>query len=207
MALLQVRTLSKSFGAVPVLDDFNLDVTAGDVVALTGPNGSGKTTALRCITGVDRPDTGTVQLAGRPFDQTRPQTRRQVCALLDDLAWFPDLTVREHLAVHAHAHGAPAGGVDDAITALGLTRTADQLPGTLSSGQTRRFALAQLLVRPWELAVLDEPEQNLDVAGRAWLGDYLRARADEGGTVLMASHDPELCARTRARRVDVTEAA
>ena len=92
-----------------------------------------------------------------------------------------------------------AGALDEAR----IEHVADQLPTTLSSGQAQRFALASAMVRPWALLVADEPEQRLDDAGRAWLGDWLAAHAATGRAVLVASHDPDVVARSGARVVQI----
>lgn len=198
-----MQGLSKAFGGVEVVDGLDLRVETGEVVALVGANGAGKTTTLRCVVGIEEPDAGQVLFDGEPLDQRRVGVRRRVCALLDDLAWFPETTVAEHLMLYARAFGEDAGVVVEALEALGIDHVGDRMPGTLSSGQTQRFRLAQALVRPWELLLLDEPEQRLDVDGRAWLGRYLRAAADDGGAVLMASHDPTLLDAAGARIVTV----
>ncbi|WP_205744905.1 heme ABC exporter ATP-binding protein CcmA [Dermacoccus sp. 147Ba] len=204
--MLEVESLQRSFGGVRVVDDLTFTLAAGEVVALVGANGAGKTTTLRCIAGLDECDGGAVLWDGSPLDERDSATRREVCALLDDTAWFPDLTVAEHLAILARAHGEEARVVVDALDALGLADLGDRMPATLSSGQTQRLRLAQALARPWRLLVLDEPEQRLDADGREWLGHYLRACADEGRAVLMASHDHTLCAIAGARLLDVERA-
>jgi ABC-type multidrug transport system ATPase subunit len=193
-SILSVRGLAKAYAGVPVFDGIDVVVGAGEIVALVGANGAGKTTALRCVVGAESPDAGEVLLHGAPLDETDPDTRRQVCSLLDDWAWFPDMTVREHLNLFARAHGTPNAElvVRRALETLGLGGLGDRLPGTLSSGQMRRFGLAQALVRPWSLLVLDEPEQRLDNEGRTWLAGYLRQMAGQGRGVLMASHDEEV---------------
>lgn len=208
-AALQVRRMSKSFGGRRVLHEVSLHAEPGEVVALLGPNGAGKTTLLRCIVGAEESDDGTVTLDGEPMRETDPAVRRRVAAVLDDMAYFTDVTTWEHLDLLARAHGNDTDDdiVDDALAALGLTHVADQVPDTLSSGQRRRLGLATTLVRPFDLLLLDEPEQRLDASGRSWLSTYLRALADSGRTVLIASHDPELVRATRARVIHLEEIA
>lgn len=186
-----------------VVDDLDLTLERGEIVALVGANGAGKTTTLRTVVGLEAADAGEVTFDGEPFDERRPEVRRRVCSLLDDHAWFPETTVAEHLALYALAFGGDVSAVVDALEVLEIAHVGDRMPGTLSSGQTQRFRLAQALVRPWDLLVLDEPEQRLDVEGRAWLGRYLRGCADQGAGVLMASHDPTLLEAAGARRVEV----
>ncbi|MFE4000552.1 heme ABC exporter ATP-binding protein CcmA [Nocardioides sp. YIM B13467] len=194
MTLLTVSGLSRTYGDRAVLDGLDLTLAAGRAIALTGTNGSGKSTLLRCVAGADEPTTGEVLLDGRPYDERSAQMRRDVAALLDDLDLFPDLAVIEHLDLVAHAHRVedPEGTVDGVLDEVGLNDQADQLPGSLSSGQRQRLALALLLVRPRRLLLLDEPEQRLDAEGAIWLADLLQREKEAGVGILFASHHPAL---------------
>ncbi|MBO3130274.1 heme ABC exporter ATP-binding protein CcmA [Dermatophilus congolensis] len=199
---LMVRQLSKSFDGRAVFSGVDLDVHEGEIVSIFGPNGVGKTTLLRCLMGAEEPDSGDVFLDGEPMHETDPQVRRRVAAILDDMAFFSDVTVWEHLDLLARAHGSDETDiVDTALRTLGLADVADQIPDTLSSGQRRRLGLATTLVRPFDLLILDEPEQRLDTAGRIWLGAHLNKLAKEGCSVLMSTHSSELAAAISARRI------
>jgi len=189
---LKAEGLTRRFGNLVVLDAVNFTVEPGQVGAVLGANGSGKTTLLRCVIGADRPDEGVVTVGGRRIYETDAWARSIMAAALDDIDFFPDLSVAEHLALLAYAHGGGGDPVDEVLSELGLEPARDQLPITLSSGQRRRLALASCLVRPRRVLVLDEPEQRLDVDGRAWLTDRLRREKAAGTAVLMASHDAEL---------------
>jgi ABC-2 type transport system ATP-binding protein len=189
---LDVQGLSRSFGNLVVLDDVSFSIGDGQVGVVVGPNGSGKTTLLRCVVGIDRPDAGTVTAQGRRLYETDAWARSVLAAALDDIDFFPDLSVVEHLELLHFAHGARGDPVDSVLAELSLTPARDQLPATLSSGQRRRLALASCFVRPRRILVLDEPEQRLDVDGRAWLTQRLRREKAAGTAVLMASHDPSL---------------
>ena len=201
--MLSVSGLTKAFGGRAVLAGLDVDVEPGEVVALVGPNGVGKSTALRCILGTEAPDDGDAILGGHRLDMRQPQARRAVCAVLGDFGVLPDLTVAEHLDVLARGHGVeePGAVVDGALDEARIGHVADQAPSTLSSGQAQRFALASAMVRPWALLLADEPEQRLDDAGRAWLGDWLAGHAASGRAVLVACHDPEVVRRSGARVV------
>ena len=192
--LLRVRGLVRRFADVAVLDHVDLDLHAGTAVALTGRNGSGKSTFLRCVTGVDVPTEGTVLLDGEPLDERSSRVRAAMAVVMDDLDFFPDLSVVEHLDLFAKAHRVPEPDalVDEVLTEVGLLAQSGQLPGTLSSGQRRRLALASAFVRPRRLLVLDEPEQRLDAAGLEWLAGRLLREKAQGLGVLLASHDPGL---------------
>ena len=135
--VLKVTNLMKAFGPVVIVSGFNLEVAAGEAVALTGRNGAGKSTVLRCLVGAERPDDGTVQVNGTPVSETNPQIRRDVATVIDDLDFFPDLSVVEHLDLFARAHGIPDAddAVDEILHEVQLVPQSGQLPGTLSSGQ------------------------------------------------------------------------
>ncbi|GAB2493226.1 ABC transporter ATP-binding protein [Luteococcus sediminum] len=203
--VLKVTDLTRSYGDHVIVDGFNLKVAEGEAVALTGRNGAGKSTVLRCIIGADRPTSGSVEVCGLRMRETDPEIRRNVATVIDDLDFFPDLSVVEHLDLLARAHGFhdPDAIVDEVLDEVQLVPQAAQLPGTLSSGQRRRLALATAFVRPRKLLVLDEPEARLDVEGVAWLGRRLRADLDDGLAVVMASHEPSLVEAVGARIVEL----
>lgn len=199
----KVEKLKKAYGPVTIIEGFDLQVMAGEAVALTGRNGAGKSTVLRCMVGADRPDEGTVTVLGVKMNETNPDIRRTVATVIDDLDFFPDLSVVEHLDLLARAHGLhdPDSIVDEVLEEVQLVPQASQLPSTLSSGQRRRLALATAFVRPRRFLVLDEPEQRLDVEGVAWLGRRLKADLDDGLAIVLASHEPSLLAAINAREV------
>lgn len=203
--LLTVSGLTRSFGSVPVLTGVDLAVGRGEAVAVTGPNGSGKTTLLRCVAGADQPSAGRIELCGRPMREQDPSVRRRVAALLDDIEFFVDLSVLEHLALLMCAHGddAPDEHAAALLAEAGLAGAADQLPVGLSTGQRRRLALATCFARPRILVLLDEPEQRLDRAGRSWLTARLLAEKAAGRGVLFASHDRALVRAVADRVVDL----
>ncbi len=203
MDVLTVRGLTRRFGAHVVLDGIDLSVEAGRIVVLLGPNGAGKTTLLRCVVGADRADAGEILFEGTPLDETDAAVRAGMAAALDDIDFFPDLSVVEHLELLAFAHGGDGAAVAEVLAELGLAGARDQLPATLSSGQRRRLALASCFVRPRRLLVLDEPEQRLDVRGRRWLADRLLREKAAGTAVVMASHDPELVERVADIRFEI----
>ncbi|HNV10761.1 MAG TPA: ABC transporter ATP-binding protein [Propionibacteriaceae bacterium] len=203
--VLSVSHLTKKYGPNVIVEDFNLQVHAGEAVALTGRNGAGKSTVLRCIVGADRPTEGTVEVLGTRMNETNADIRRTVATVIDDLDFFPDLSVVEHLDLLARAHGLDEADalVDEVLEEVQLVPQSGQLPGTLSSGQRRRLALATAFVRPRKLLILDEPEQRLDTEGIAWLGRRLRSELDEGLAIVMASHEPSLVEALGCRIVEL----
>ncbi|KQV65936.1 ABC transporter ATP-binding protein [Nocardioides sp. Root122] len=202
-ALLTVRGISRTFGDRTILDGVDLDVAEGEAVGVVGPNGSGKSTLLRCIVGADEADAGEAELTGRALDEREPSIRRDLAVVMDDLDFFPDLSVVEHLDLVARAHAQPDAEeiVNVVLDEVGLMEVSGQLPSTLSSGQRRRLALASAFVRPRLLLVLDEPEARLDVGGVHWLGEKLVAEKAAGRGILLVSHDPDLVERVCDRVV------
>lgn len=203
--VLKAENLTKKYGSVTIVDNVSLEVRAGECVVLTGRNGAGKSTILRMLVGADRPTSGSVTIAGRPLLESDVEIRRALATVIDDLDFFPDLSVVEHLDLLARAHGVedPEPLVDAVLDEVQLVPQSGQLPSTLSSGQRRRLALATAFVRPKQLLVLDEPEQRLDVEGVRWLGERLAAERRDGLAIIMASHEPALVDAVATRVVTV----
>ncbi|TDU04021.1 ABC-type multidrug transport system ATPase subunit [Streptomyces sp. 846.5] len=192
--LLALHQVSRRYGGRVALQPVSLNLAAGECVALVGHNGSGKSTMLRLAAGRDTPTSGTVKLDGVPMDENDPRVRARLAVVGDVSACYPDLTVREHLALVAVAHGVeePLHWVDRALADRGLAEHAEALPGSLSSGQLQSLLLASALVRPRDLLILDEPEQRLDPGARQRLADLLKAELADGVAVLLATHHPDL---------------
>jgi len=202
--VLEFDRVRKSFGPDLVFADLSFTVEPAEVVALTGPNGSGKSTLLKCLVGLDHFESGRALFDGAPYLDVLPKVRADVAVGITMGEDFVDLTVREHLEFMARAHGddRPERVIDPILDELGLVEVQDHFPFTLSQGQRRRMGLASCFVRPRRLLLLDEPEQNLDLAGREWLAEKLRAESAAGVAVLMATHDATLV--TRAADAEVT---
>ncbi|MFC7623464.1 ATP-binding cassette domain-containing protein [Microlunatus sp. GCM10028923] len=203
--VLKVSGLKRAYGPTTILDKFSIEVHGGEAVALTGRNGSGKSTLLRCLVGADKPDEGTIEVDGTPMSETSPQIRRDVATVIDDLDFFPDLSVVEHLDLLARAHGIEdtESVVDEVLEEVQLVPQSGQLPGTLSSGQRRRLALATAFVRPRKLLIMDEPEQRLDTEGVRWLAERLKNERKKGLAIVFASHEPSLVETVATRVVEL----
>jgi len=205
--VVRARDLQVGYGAAPVCAPVTFTLDAGEALALVGANGSGKSTVLKTVLGLLEPVAGRVEVLGRPVDEREVWFRREVSAVLDDDAYFPALTVAEHLYLTARGHGV-LGAQDEVVRLLeefGLGDHARSTPVSLSSGQRRRLLLAAGFARPRSLLVLDEPEQRLDQRMRARLADRLRAEREAGGTLLIATHDPDLVAAVCTRAVHVAD--
>lgn len=209
VAVLEARALRVGYADVAVCAPVDLMVRPGELVVVIGANGSGKSTLLRTLLGLQPPLGGAVRAFGRDVDERERGFRARVAGVLDDDAFFPALTVREHLVLVARGHGVvgPGAVVDDLLVRFGITEQGASLPSALSSGQRRRFLLASGFVRPRELLVLDEPEQRLDPGMRERLARLLVEDAAAGVAVVLATHDPDLVARTGARGLLVADDA
>lgn len=203
-SILEVRDAERRLGELTVFRQVTFSVRSGDCYAITGANGVGKSTLLRCLVGRDRLDSGRIALNGREIDESSAQFRAAVASVSGDAATFSHLTVHEHLQLVATAHGQadPSAISTNTLNAVGLADAADRLPVALSSGQLRRLMLASAFVRPRQLLVLDEPEQHLDRAGRAWLATKLQDEKRTGTAIVLVSHDADLVAAVADTIVD-----
>jgi ABC-2 type transport system ATP-binding protein len=207
-AVVAVRGLRVGYGSIVVLADIELTVAAGQIVAVTGVNGVGKSTLLTCLAGLHRPAAGSMSvLGGEPRDD--PAFWRAVALVADQPTWYPGLTVREHLELIRLTHRPLRGWclpADELIEFFGLAARADASPLDMSSGQRQRLSLAAALARPSRLLLLDEPEQSLDADFRLELAALLReGYAGNGGTVIMATHDADFALAAGAREVRLSE--
>ena len=190
-ATLEVDGLTKRFGrgrsAVPAVTDLSFSVRPGRVTGFLGPNGSGKTTTLRCLLGLVRPTAGRALVGGTAYpDLTDPL--RTVGAALEASGFTPGRTGRNHCRVVAAAAGLPDARVDEVLGVVGLEEAGRRRVVEYSLGMRQRLALAVALLGDPAVLILDEPANGLDPEGIAWLRRYLRDRAARGGTVLVSSH-------------------
>jgi ABC-2 type transport system ATP-binding protein len=208
--LLRLTQVSRTYADRCVLAPLDVEVFAGRCVALTGDNGSGKSTLLRLAVGRDQPSTGQIQFDGQELREDDQQQRQRISVCLGTASFYPDLSVRDHLELVALSHGLgdeTAQEVDEIMTRRGLTALADRLPASLSSGQLQSMLLAAALVRPFDLLVLDEPEQRLDARARLELAEVLKHEIADDAAILLASHDAQLVAAVADEVIHLTDGA
>ncbi|KGH46326.1 ABC transporter [Modestobacter caceresii] len=185
--MIQVRGLTKQYGAVRAVDDLTFDVQPGKVTGFLGPNGAGKSTTMRMVLGLDRPTAGSALVAGRPF-ATLAEPLRTAGALLDAGAVHPGRSGRDHLRVAARTHGIPLRRVDDVVDQVGLGPAARRRVRGYSLGMRQRLGIATALLGDPAVLLFDEPMNGLDLDGVRWIRRLVRGLADEGRTVLLSSH-------------------
>lgn len=185
--MIELRGLTKQYGAVRAVDDLTVDVRSGKVTGFLGPNGAGKSTTMRMVLGLDRPTAGRVLVAGRPFAGLA-EPLRVAGALLDAGAVHPGRSGRDHLRVAARTHGIPLRRVEDVLEQVGLGPAARRRVRGYSLGMRQRLGIAGALLGDPEVLLFDEPMNGLDLDGVRWIRRLVRDLADEGRTVLLSSH-------------------
>ncbi len=185
--MITTTALTKSYKHMPVVRDVSLRCEPGTITGFLGANGAGKSTTMKMIVGLVRPDRGTAAIDGRPFIDL-PNPTRVVGTLLDASAMHPGRSGRSTLTIAAQIAGVHTKRVEYLLDLVGIADAADKRVGTYSLGMRQRLGLAQALVGEPRVLILDEPANGLDPEGIAWMRTLLRDFADHGGTVLLSSH-------------------
>jgi putative ABC transport system ATP-binding protein len=201
--LLEAERLTVRRAGRAVLDDVSMTVAGGDMVALYGPSGSGKSTLLAVLAGIEPPDEGDVRFEGRdlnslPAEQRRALRRGRIALVLQAYGLLALLTARENVELALRLSGRDPAQARAAATgwleALGLAGRAEHRAEELSGGEQQRVALARALAGGADLLLVDEPTAELDEANRDRALALLRAAADRGTAVVVATHDPAVVA-------------
>jgi ABC-2 type transport system ATP-binding protein len=183
------RGLKKRYGHQVALDGLDLSVPAGVVYGFLGPNGAGKTTTMRLLTGLLRPDAGSIELLGLPYTRSDRKRLFDVGALIEAPTFYPNMSARDNLLVlAATGRPVPRSRVDELLELLGLRERARDRVSTYSMGMRQRLGIAAALLNDPRLLLLDEPANGLDPAGIVSMRDTLRALAAAGKTVFVSSH-------------------
>jgi len=187
--IIETHGLSKRFGERPAVIDLNLTVPRGCAFGFLGHNGAGKTTLIRMLLGLTRPDSGTMEMAGRPLPQERADVLARVGAIVEEPHFHGHLSGRENLRVVAAARGSAAlERIDPALARVGLTDRADDRVRTYSQGMRQRLGVARCLLADPELLILDEPMNGLDPGGILEFRTMVAQLVKEGRTVFLSSH-------------------
>jgi ABC-2 type transport system ATP-binding protein len=192
-AVIEAEGLTKRYrrfrgGSSLALDRLDLSVPEGGVFGFLGPNGSGKTTTIRCLLGLVRPTAGRARLLGADPTRDLASVVERVGSLVEAPAAFPNFSGRRNLTLLARTHGIGRSRVDEVLDVVGLTARANDPFKTYSLGMKQRLGLAATLLRDPALIVLDEPANGLDPAGIREVRELLRRLGGEGRTVFLSSH-------------------
>ncbi|SDY81275.1 amino acid ABC transporter ATP-binding protein [Citreimonas salinaria] len=209
--MISIRGLTKRFGETTVLDAIDLDIAAGERVVVIGPSGTGKSTLLRCLNFLDRPDAGTITLGDVSVDVTRASKkdalalRRATSFVFQNYALFANKTAKENIMeALVTVQGRPRAQAEqralDVLAETGLANKADSYPAALSGGQQQRVGIGRAMAIGADLMMFDEPTSALDPE---WVGevlDLMRRVAERRQTMLIVTHEMQF-AREIADRV------
>ncbi|MEU0154270.1 ATP-binding cassette domain-containing protein [Micromonospora fulviviridis] len=192
-AVLEIEGLRKTYrsrkrGVRHALDGFDMRVEAGQVHGFLGPNGSGKTTTLRTLLGLIRPNGGRMAILGQELPQALPAVAGQVGAIVESPQFFPHFSARDTLGLLAQAGELPRQRVDEVLELVGLRDRAGERVKTYSLGMKQRLAVASALLKNPRLLILDEPANGLDPGGIREMRGLMRDLAAAGMTVVLSSH-------------------
>ncbi len=191
--VIEITGLTKEYsrlGREPrkALNGFDMVVDAGEVHGFLGPNGSGKTTTLRTLLGLIRPDDGSMRLFGETVPHALPVVITRVGAVVESPQFFPNFSGRRTLELLATVGGVDRARVDDVLETVGMRDRAKDRVKTYSLGMKQRLAVATALLKGPDLLILDEPGNGLDPGGIREMRDLMRSLAERGVTVLLSSH-------------------
>ncbi len=197
---IDVRGLRKSFGELKVVEGLSLQVAGGEICGFLGANGSGKTTTIRMLCGLLKPDSGSGQCLGYDIINQPHEIRRQVGYMTQRFSLYEDLTVFENLDFVARVYelGNRRDSVRTILERMGLKDRRDQLAGHLSGGWKQRLALAACVLHQPKLLLLDEPTAGVDAKARREFWDLIHDMAVDGLTTLVSTHymdEAERCKR------------
>lgn len=188
--VIDVRGLTKTFGDVRAVDSFDLKVPRGAIYGFLGPNGSGKTTTIRMVCGLLKPDSGEGEVLGFDVLEESLKIKERVGYMTQKFSLYEDLSIRENLEFIARLYGLDrrTERVDAALTDLGLSERQAQLAGKLSGGWKQRLALAACMIHEPEVLLLDEPTAGVDPKARRDFWDAIRRYSAQGVTTLVSTH-------------------
>jgi ABC-2 type transport system ATP-binding protein len=197
---IDVRGVTKKFGDRTVVNDIAMQVRPGEIYGFLGPNGSGKTTFLRMLCGLLRPDGGEGSCLGFDFRAQSSEIKKHVGYMTQRFSFYEDLTIEENLDFIARIYGMPErkAAVEKSLERLGMVERRKQLAGELSGGWKQRLALSACLIHEPQLLLLDEPTAGVDPKARRDFWDEIQQLAGAGLTVLITTHymdEAERCNR------------
>jgi ABC-type multidrug transport system ATPase subunit len=186
--MIQVRGLEKRFGSVKALDGVSFDVAAGETFALLGPNGSGKTTTLKCLAGLTLPTAGQIRINGIDLSGQQVGARSAISYLPQRVAFPEQVTAREVLDFYRRLRKLPPARVEAALEQCAFPDAADRYVSEFSGGMMQRLGIAVAILADAPILLLDEPTASLDPEGAAGFRSFLGSLKDLNKTIVFSSH-------------------
>jgi ABC-2 type transport system ATP-binding protein len=200
--VIKAEKLSRYFGEVKAVQGLDLEVEKGLIYGFLGPNGSGKTTAMRMLIGLLKPSAGEVRVLGYQLPKEAEKLRLRIGYMTQKFSLYDDLTVQENLKFIANVYSLPARvkklRVEELISIYGLQKSRNQLAGSMSGGQRQRLSLSAAILHQPDLLFLDEPTSAVDPENRREFWEQLFDLSDQGTTILVSTHymdEAERCHR------------
>lgn len=184
-AVLQIENLTKNFGRLCAVNNMNLEVGAGQVFGMLGPNGSGKTTTLGMLMSVVNPSSGSFKWFG---EEATHETRKKIGAVLEHPIFYPYLSGQKNLELTAMIKGASSEQINEVLQLVELSDRKHDKYKTYSLGMKQRLAIASALLNDPQVLILDEPTNGLDPMGIAEIRELIKKIASDGRTIILASH-------------------
>ena len=189
---IEAEQVTRNFGSLKAIQSLDLSVEKGCIYGFLGPNGCGKTTAIRLLTGLLKPNKGKIEVLGLPLPKAAEQLRMKIGYMTQKFSLYDDLTVKENLQFLSKIYGLNTTQQNQRIKELlsiyGLNQKATQLAGSMSGGQRQRLALAGATIHKPELLFLDEPTSAVDPENRREFWEQLFDLCDQGTTILVSTH-------------------
>ncbi len=201
---LQVQEISYKYGSYQALQETSFQVNKGETVTITGSNGVGKTTLLKCLSGLLLPSTGSVLIDGFNLYQKECSAKRRLSYLPDYPRFYQELTTWEHIRFISHAHSVEHNFEKQAeilLSEFDLSDAKDMYPHTLSRGMRLKLGIILCLIRPFSVLLMDEPTSTLDPPGTTILCEKLAKLSTEGTAIIITTHDLSLASRLSGQTV------
>ncbi len=190
--VIKASKLSKNFGDLKAIQELDLEVEKGRIYGFLGPNGCGKTTAIRMLTGLLKPSAGEVEVLGLKLPKDAEKLRMHIGYMTQKFSLYDDLTVKENLQFVAKIYGlsrrSQKSRIDELLNIYGLDQKKNQLAGSMSGGQRQRLGLSAATLHKPELLFLDEPTSAVDPENRREFWEQLFDLSDQGTSILVSTH-------------------
>ena len=200
--VVSTQGLTRQFGKKTAVNNLDLEIRTGQIYGFLGPNGCGKTTTMRMLTGLLTPSHGTISVLGQPMPQAAEPLKSEIGYMTQIFSYYRDLTVLENLRFAAEIYGIPknkaATRIDELLHTYDLTDNTHQLSGSMSGGQRQKLALAATVIHHPKLLFLDEPTSAVDPETRRTFWEQLFDLVDQGATMIVSTHfmdEAERCHR------------